>query len=84
MAVSYDLSGKTAVVTGGAKGIGRAIAERLAKSGARVWVWDMNPVDLKDMNSAQVDVTNPDQIAQAIDQIVNEQLRIDILVNNAG
>lgn len=39
MSVSYDLAGKTAVVTSGAKGIGKAILERLAKSGARVWVW---------------------------------------------
>jgi 3-oxoacyl-[acyl-carrier protein] reductase len=81
---SYDLSGKTAVVTGGARGIGRAISERLTKSGARVWVWDMNPVDLNDVNSAKVDVTSVEQIAQAIDQIVSHQLRIDILVNNAG
>jgi NAD(P)-dependent dehydrogenase (short-subunit alcohol dehydrogenase family) len=81
---SYDLSGKTAVVTGGARGIGRAISERLTKSGARVWVWDMNPVDLNDVNSAKVDVTSVEQIAQAIDQIVDQQLRIDILVNNAG
>jgi 2-dehydro-3-deoxy-L-rhamnonate dehydrogenase (NAD+) len=38
MSVTYDLSARTAVVTGGAKGIGRAIAQRLVVSGARVWV----------------------------------------------
>jgi S-adenosylhomocysteine hydrolase len=43
--VSYDLAGKTAVVTVGAKGIGKAISECLAKSGAPVWVWDMSPVE---------------------------------------
>lgn len=48
------------------------------------WVWDMNPVDLKDVDLAKVDVTSAEQIAQAVDQIVNQQLRIDILVNNAG
>lgn len=82
--VSYDLSGKTAVVTGGAKGIGRAIAEHLAKSGAQVWVWDINPADLAGTNSAVVDVTNPGQIAEAISTIIKQNSRIDILVNNAG
>ena len=43
MPVSYDLMGRTAVVTGGSKGIGRAIAARLKGSGAQVWVWDLSP-----------------------------------------
>ena len=82
--VSYDLSGKTAVVTGGAKGIGRAIAERLAKSGAKVWVWDINHADLKGVNSVMVDVTSQDQVAEAISTIIKRDSRIDILVNSAG
>jgi len=82
--VSYDLSGKTAVVTGGAKGIGRAIAERLAKSGAKVWVWDINHADLKGVNSVVVDVTSQDQVAEAISTIIKRDSRIDILVNGAG
>ncbi|MDE2364673.1 MAG: SDR family NAD(P)-dependent oxidoreductase, partial [Hyphomicrobiales bacterium] len=40
MANSYDLKGQAAVVTGGAQGIGRAVAARLAESGARVALWD--------------------------------------------
>ena len=39
---SYDLSGKRAIVTGGAQGIGRAIVERFLDSGARVTIWDMD------------------------------------------
>jgi 3-oxoacyl-[acyl-carrier protein] reductase len=39
----FDLTGRRAVVTGGAQGIGRAIAERLLRSGARVSVWDCDP-----------------------------------------
>ena len=84
MANAYDLSRKTAVVTGGATGIGRAIAERFLASGARVWVWDRNAATLEGVDSAVVDITNADQIASAVANIVNEGLRIDILVNNAG
>src|SRR5262245_26517068 len=41
MPVSYDFSGKTAVVTGGSKGIGRAICQQLKLSAAQVWNWDV-------------------------------------------
>ena len=84
MSVSYDLSGKTAVVTGGARGIGRAIAQRFVQSGARVRVWDIDPVRIEGVESRAVDVTDRAQIAGAIDQIVDQRARIDILVNNAG
>jgi 3-oxoacyl-[acyl-carrier protein] reductase len=84
MPVLYDLSGKTAIVTGGARGIGRAVAERLAKSGARARVWDANPVELAGVESRAVDVTRRDQIERALGEIVEQKQRIDILVNNAG
>lgn len=84
MPVSYDYSGRTAVVTGGSKGIGRAIAERFKGSGARVWVWDVSPCELDSVGFAPVDVTSADQIASAIDRVLADTRRIDILVNNAG
>jgi 3-oxoacyl-[acyl-carrier protein] reductase len=84
MTVEYDFSGRTAVVTGGAKGIGRAIAERLRSGGAQVWVWDMAPVALEGIASLVVDVTGSDQIAAAVSRTVQESSGIDILVNNAG
>jgi 2-dehydro-3-deoxy-L-rhamnonate dehydrogenase (NAD+) len=84
MPVTYDLSGKTAVVTGGAKGIGRAIVDRLVKSGAQVHIWDLNPIKLNSVASTKVDVTDRSQIANAIDGLVSRGSRIDVLVNDAG
>jgi len=84
LANAYDLAGKTAIVTGGAKGIGRAITERLSASGARVCVWDTSTAAFAGAHSAVVDVTQPDQIRAALVQHLSEHSRIDILVNNAG
>jgi 3-oxoacyl-[acyl-carrier protein] reductase len=84
MSISYDFSGKTAVVTGGAKGIGRAVAERLNSSAADVWVWDLSPAKLDGINCLEVDVTKPAEIGSAISRILGQRARIDILVNNAG
>jgi 2-dehydro-3-deoxy-L-rhamnonate dehydrogenase (NAD+) len=82
MGVTYDFSKQTAIVTGGARGIGRAIADLLAKSGADVWIWDIDPVELVGTRQIAVDVTKRDNIAKAIALMKDES--IDILVNNAG
>jgi len=83
MANTYDLAGKTAIVTGAAKGIGRAIAEILLANGCDVLIWDANVSDLLGVRSVQVDITQPDQVAAAASGVPANK-RVDILVNDAG
>jgi 3-oxoacyl-[acyl-carrier protein] reductase len=92
MANRIDLEGRTGVVTGGAQGFGRAIAERFAASGARVAIWDRD-LRLAERTAAELgervvaiasDVTEPAEVAEARDATVSRLGRIDILVNNAG
>ena len=66
---TYDLAGKSAIVTGAAKGIGRAITELLLGSGCEVVVWDAQPAEVTGATSVQVDITQPTQIAAAVKQI---------------
>jgi 2-dehydro-3-deoxy-L-rhamnonate dehydrogenase (NAD+) len=84
MDIQYDFSGQTAIVTGGSRGIGRAVAAQFVQSGAQVWVWDIDPVELDGAGSLKVDVTKVDQITSALAHILGQSSRIDILVNNAG
>jgi 2-dehydro-3-deoxy-L-rhamnonate dehydrogenase (NAD+) len=84
MPVAYDLSGRTAVVTGGSKGIGRAIVQRLSEAGAQVWNWDVSPDAPDGVAACKVDVINAADIERAVAQVVESTARIDILVNNAG
>jgi 2-dehydro-3-deoxy-L-rhamnonate dehydrogenase (NAD+) len=79
---TYDLRGRSAVVTGAAKGVGRAIAELLLANGCSVTAWDANSCDLPGVASTRVDITDAAQIAAALAQTSSE--RLDILVNNAG
>jgi 2-dehydro-3-deoxy-L-rhamnonate dehydrogenase (NAD+) len=86
-----DLGGRIAVVTGGAQGIGRAIVERFAQSGAKVAIWDRDlPLAQKTAKALQgvvaiaADVTNYSDVERARDDTVKALGRIDILVNNAG
>ena len=75
---------RTAVVVGGAGGIGRAVAHRLQSTGARVWIWDLSPIELPGVTTLAVDVTRPDQIEAALTQALTRDGRLDILVNTVG
>jgi len=87
-----DLSGRTAAVTGGARGIGRAIANRLHASGASVAIWDADRTAAEAAagelgqraHAVRVDVTDAASVEAARDATVAAAGRIDILVNNAG
>ena len=72
-----DFKGKTAVVTGGAQGIGAAIVKRLESSGAKVAIWDLD-------GPGKVDVANNDAILGAVERTLKQLGKIDVLVNNAG
>ncbi len=77
------LKGKVAIVTGGAMGIGKAIATRLARDGASVVVADLQKSDAGALN-LQVDVSKEDQVNAMAAQTMKALGRIDILVNNAA
>jgi NAD(P)-dependent dehydrogenase (short-subunit alcohol dehydrogenase family) len=77
----FRLDGDVAVVTGGASGIGRTIAEAFGAVGARVAVFD---VVASSFDSYKVDVTDESQVTAAFDEVVARHGRVDILFNNAG
>lgn len=79
----YDFHGKIAAVTGGSRGMGKAIAERLRLAGATVWVLDVAP-DEGDPYQLPVDVTRPDTLQRAAETLIADSGQLDILVHNAG
>jgi len=82
------LSGQTAIVTGGARGIGAAIARRLTDDGCRVVVWDMVDVPAaqgwRPAMAQRVDVSDFGAIRRALADVLDQFGRVEILVNNAG
>jgi NAD(P)-dependent dehydrogenase (short-subunit alcohol dehydrogenase family) len=92
---SKSLSGQVALITGGATGIGRAMAEALGKAGAKVWIASRDEAAIdraaKELRSiglavsgARLDVTNRAGIEARVDEIISQDGKIDILLNGAG
>jgi 2-keto-3-deoxy-L-fuconate dehydrogenase len=90
----FRLDGKTAIVTGGGSGIGRAIVHRFAASGAAVHILDVDPKAADRVvqevaaakgiaSSSSCDVTDQSNVKATVERVVRER-RIDMLVNNAG
>jgi gluconate 5-dehydrogenase len=95
MAGLFDLTGRTALVTGSSRGLGRAMAEGLAGAGARVVLNGANPERLaeaaaamraagRDMLEARFDVCDEAAVVAAFERLDAEGVAVDILVNNAG
>lgn len=84
--------GQTAIITGGARGLGLATAKRLAQNGVRTVLFDLQVQELEaaglllgpNAEACVVDVTNPERVRAAVDGIIKRHGRIDILINSAG
>jgi len=90
-----DFKGQVAIVTGGGRGIGRAIAEGLAKKGVNLAIADINPDTAAETAAAlassgiktagmKLDVSSPEEVKKVFENVRKEFNRIDMLINNAG
>ena len=89
-----DLKGRVAVITGGAQGIGYAIAQRMLASGANVVLWDADAAKLEEAKASlagtgtvfveMVELTSEQEVEAATQRTLAAAGKIDILVNNAG
>jgi NAD(P)-dependent dehydrogenase (short-subunit alcohol dehydrogenase family) len=91
----FDLTGRSALITGGGRGIGRHIAVGMAESGARVFLASRKIDNLEKVaaeiseaggsaKAFECDITKEDQVERLLDRVLSETTRLDILVNNAG
>lgn len=86
-----ELRGKKAIVTGGVRGLGRAMVEKLIEHGAAVTVFDLNASGLAELrkqeslvNCIECDVSDYEQVSKAIGQYHDQFGPVDVLINNAG
>ena len=89
---TYDLNNRVAIVTGGAQGIGLAVAERMIESGAKMAIWDRDKATLARTSerlgdkalAVEVDISDSSSIARGVEATLKQFGQIDILVNNAA
>ena len=89
---SYDLTDRVAIVTGGAQGIGLAVAERMLESGAKVSIWDRDQATLDGITARgddriqtlNVDIGDLPNVEDATQRVLGHFGKIDILINNAA
>src|SRR4029450_673473 len=91
----FSLKDKVTIMTGGARGLGKAMALSLAQAGSDIVVVDLNPESAQQTATAlasegvralalKADVTNQSEVDQMVDDVVGQFGRIDVLFNNAG
>lgn len=90
----YNLKGQIAIITGGARGIGKGICEVFCKAGATVALWDVLDSGIETANQIssdggsiffqKVDITETQSVSNAVEEIISKYGKIDILINNAG
>jgi NAD(P)-dependent dehydrogenase (short-subunit alcohol dehydrogenase family) len=80
-----DFEGKTAIITGGSSGMGRATAELLAKRGCDVYVFDIKPFqNEKYLTFLETDIRDPDQIGRSLEKVLEKEDKINFLFASAG
>ncbi|WP_291724715.1 beta-ketoacyl-ACP reductase [Bernardetia sp.] len=85
----FSLKNKVAIITGGAKGIGKAVAETFHKAGAKIAIWDLDEEGQKVADSVsgkfyKVNTADREGLENTTQQVISDFGRIDILINNAG
>ncbi len=88
--VTFDFTGRTVVVTGAARGVGRAVGERFRAADATVYLIDSDAGEIEKAAAETgaaglvADVSDTGQVNEAVERVVAESGRVDVLVNNAG
>lgn len=90
MSISYDYSGKSVIVTGGTKGVGKGITEAFLAAGANVYICGRNAPESAIQSNGNTaifiaaDVRKPEESQSIIDKVIQDTGHLDVLINNAG